>query len=61
MYSIKDEKDITHEAFATVLTKSQVEDRPVAEEAIKAEIQKFKDFKAFTKVSDQGPFAIKTR
>ena len=49
------------ETYATVLTKSEVKGRPDAEEAMRMEIIKFEKFSAFTRVDDEGQFAIKTR
>ena len=43
------------------MTRSQVKGKPEAEKAMKDEIQKFQDFKAFQKVKDDGQYAIKTR
>ena len=39
-----------HKTFATVLTKSEIKDRPDAPKAIQDEIQKFKNFDAFEKL-----------
>ena len=50
-----------HKTFATVLTKSEIKDRPDAPKAIQDEIQKFKNFDAFEEVNDEGQFVIKTR
>ena len=56
------EEEISHKIFATILTKPQVKSRGAeAEEAMQAEIQKFKNFKAFKVVTDDGQTAIKTR
>ena len=61
LLSFSIEKDIFHETYATILTRSQVKGKPKAEKAMKDEIQKFQDFKAFQKVKDDGQYAIKTR
>ena len=60
--STEPEEEISNEIFATVLTKSQIKSRGAeSEEAMQAEIQKFKNFKAFKEVPDDGQVAIKTR
>ena len=40
LYSISPEETVTHDCFATVLTKAQVKTRPEAEKAMKDEIRK---------------------
>ena len=62
LHSFSTEKDILHDCFATILTREQVKKRPEeAEHAMKQEIKKFEDFKAFKVVKDEGQYAIKTR
>ena len=61
LHSIDSSKDIVHDAYVTVLTRSQVKGRKDADEAMKAEIAKFEKFSAFKKVIDEGQYAIKTR
>ena len=61
LYSISTEETVTHDCFATVLTKAQVKTRPEAEKAMKDEIRKFEDFGAFKTVNDNGQLAIRTR
>ena len=61
LYSLQKEKDVMHETYATVLTKSQVKSRPEANKAMEDEIKKFASFDAFESVKDDGQFSIKTR
>ena len=61
LYSIASEEIITHDCFATVLTKNQIKNRPGAENAMKDEIRKFENFGAFKTVDDNGQYAIRTR
>ena len=49
------------EAFATILTKTQVAGKPETKETIAQELKKFQDFSAFKVVEDDGQRAIKTR
>ena len=49
------------ETFATVLSKAEASKRPDFKKSMSDEIKKFKDFGAFTKVKDNGQYAIKTR
>ena len=60
-HSLKDNGDILHDTFATVLTKAQVQNRPDAPKVMDDEIRKFKSFDAFEEVEDTGQFVIKTR
>ena len=61
LHSFAEDKNIIHDTFVTVLTRSQVKGRKDADEAMKAEIAKFEKFSAFRKVVDEGQYAIKTR
>ena len=51
LHSFAEDKNIAHDTFITVLTRSQVKGRKDAEEAMKAEIAKFEKFSAFRKVN----------
>ena len=42
--SLEEEKDMVHDTYATILTKTQAKARPDAPKAIEDEIQKFKNF-----------------
>ena len=59
--SLEEEKDMVHDTYATILTKTQTKARPDAPKAIEDEIQKFKNFEAFEEVNDEGQSVIKTR
>ena len=62
LFSAEENPQIIYEVYSTVLTKGQIKDRKEeAEEAMQAEIQKFKNFSAFKVVNDNGQNAIKTR
>ena len=54
LHSLQEEKDIMHETYATILTKSQVKGRPDASKAMVDEIKKFESFDAFETVNDEG-------
>ena len=50
----EEKEEICHEAFPTVLTRAHVKGRPEADEVMKQELKKFKDFNAFEVVNDEG-------
>jgi hypothetical protein len=61
LHNFSENKDILHSNYLTILTKSQWKGRPDIKPAMDQEIKKFEDFGAFTRVKDEGQYAIKTR
>jgi hypothetical protein len=61
LYSLSPEENVSHDCYATVLSKAQYKNKPGVNEAMIDEIHKFEKFDAFKTVDDHGQYAIKTR